>query len=136
MIVDSMQHFCSSLEDVAMKTGLSSNQFIPTSSCTSYVIIAETIESEYVLRVIDCKTVRIFAYSSTREQSNKRSKTRLKTESETGERRLTRPVRLARFARVRLLRHTLPISLLILRKKQTVLQSIRVRKHNIIVNMS
>ena len=32
-------------------------------------------------------------------------------------------VRLARFARVRLLHHTLPISLLILRKKQTVLQS-------------
>ena len=36
---------------------------------------------------IDCKTVRIFAYSSTRGQSNKRSVTRLKTESETGERR-------------------------------------------------
>ena len=32
---------------------------------------------------VDCKTVRIFAYSSTREQSNKRSGTRLKTESET-----------------------------------------------------
>ena len=32
-------------------------------------------------------------------------------------------VRLARFARVRLLRHPLPISLLILRKKPTVLQS-------------
>ena len=35
-----------------------------------------------------------------------------------------RRVRLARFARVRLLRHALPISLLILRKKPTVLQSI------------
>ena len=35
---------------------------------------------------VDCKTVRIFAYSSTRERSNKRSGTRLKTESETGER--------------------------------------------------
>ena len=34
---------------------------------------------------LDCKTVRIFAYSSTREQSNKRSGMRLKTESETGE---------------------------------------------------
>ena len=67
---------------------------------------------------IDCKTVRIFAYSSTREQSNKRSTMRLKTESETGE-----FSRLARFARVRLLRHALPISLLILRKKPTVLQS-------------
>ena len=33
------------------------------------------------------QTVRIFAYSSTREQSNKRSGTRLKTESKTGERR-------------------------------------------------
>ena len=32
---------------------------------------------------LDCKTVRIFAYSSTCEQSNKRSGTRLKTESET-----------------------------------------------------
>ena len=30
---------------------------------------------------LDCKTVRIFAYSSTREQSNKRCGTRLKTES-------------------------------------------------------
>ena len=35
--------------------------------------------------LIACKTVRIFAYSNTREQSNKRSGTRLKTESETGE---------------------------------------------------
>ena len=34
---------------------------------------------------LDCKTVRIFAYSSTREWSNKRSGTELKTESETGE---------------------------------------------------
>ena len=40
-----------------------------------------------VMVPIDCKTVRIFAYSSTREQSIKRSGTRLKTESETGERR-------------------------------------------------
>ena len=36
---------------------------------------------------IDCKTVRIFAYSSKREQSNERSGTSLKTESETGGRR-------------------------------------------------
>ena len=64
---------------------------------------------------LDCKTVRIFAYSSAREQSNKSSGMRLKTESE-------RRVRLARFARVKLLRHALPISLLILRKKPTVLQ--------------
>ena len=38
---------------------------------------------------LDCKTVRIFAYSSTREQSNKRCGTRLKTESKTRE--STRP---------------------------------------------
>ena len=76
----------------------------------------------FICLALDCKTVRIFAYSSTREQSNKRSGTRLKTESETGERRYGR-VRLARFARIRLLRHALPISLLILRKKPTVLQS-------------
>ena len=69
---------------------------------------------------VDCKTVRIFAYSSTREQSNKRCGTRLKTESETGEIRF---FSLARFARIRVLRHALPISLLILRKKPTVLQS-------------
>ena len=55
-----------------------------------------------------------FAYSRTREQSNKRSGTRLKTESE----------RLERFARMRLLRHALAISWLILRKKPTILQSI------------
>ena len=30
---------------------------------------------------IDCKTVRIFAYSNTREQLNKRAGTRVKTES-------------------------------------------------------
>ena len=41
----------------------------------------------YTKPAIDCKTVRIFAYSSTREQLNKRCGTRLKTESETGERR-------------------------------------------------
>ena len=33
---------------------------------------------------LDCKIVRIFAYSSMREQSNKRSRTRQQTESETG----------------------------------------------------
>ena len=36
---------------------------------------------------LDCKTIRIFACSSTREQSNKRSGTRLKTDSDSGERR-------------------------------------------------
>ena len=70
---------------------------------------------------VDCNTVRIFACSSSK-QSNERSGTRLRTENETGERRYGL-VRLASFARVRLLRHALPISLLILRKKPTVLQS-------------
>ena len=65
----------------------------------------------------------IFAYSSTREKSNKRSRTRLITESETGERRHGR-VRLARLARVILLRHTLQISLLILRKKNRPFRSL------------
>ena len=36
-------------------------------------------------KVIYCRTVRIFAYSSTREQPNKRSAARLKTDGETGE---------------------------------------------------
>ena len=46
---------------------------------------------------VDCNTVRIFACSSS-EQSKERSGTRLRTESETGERRYGR-VRLASFAR-------------------------------------
>ena len=80
----------------------------------------------------DCKTVRIFAYSSTREQSNKRSGTRLKTESEVETLKircffsgLTRPKGVwgSRASRASLLRHALPIFLLILRKKPTVLQS-------------
>ena len=87
---------------------------------------------ERVAIIVDCKTVHIFAYSSKREQSNKRSGTRLKTESETGERRLKYDrfffSRLtgewgSRASRVRLSRHAVPISLLILRKKPTVLQS-------------
>ena len=36
-------------------------------------------------KVIYCRTVRIFAYSNEREQLNKRSSARLKTESDTGE---------------------------------------------------
>ena len=72
------------------------------------------------VQIVDCKTVRIFAYSSKREQSNKRSGTRLKTESETGERQFFS------LASVRLVRHALPISLLILRNKPTVLQSMQI----------
>ena len=81
----------------------------------------------------DCKTVRIFAYSSTCEQSNKRFfGTRVKTDSETGERRSTtflNPLVWTNSLQYMeneesvfflsphtLLRHTLPISLLLLRK--------------------
>ena len=49
---------------------------------------------------VDCKTVRIFAYSNTRDQSNKRSGTRLKTEIEESR---------ACEARTKL-RHALPIT--------------------------
>ena len=77
---------------------------------------------------LDCKTVRIFEYSSTREQSNKgffslTSHANLVPRSPTAKRKPHGRVRLACFARVRLLRHALPIPLLILRKKPTVLQS-------------
>ena len=41
-----------------------------------------------VSKQVDCKTIRIFAYSGTRVQSNKRSAASLKTESESGERLL------------------------------------------------
>ena len=80
------------------------------------------------LSSLDCKTVRIFAYSSTREQSNE-AENRERDWRETlfflSPHTPVGRVRLARFERVRLLLHALPISLLILRKKkQTVLQSI------------
>ena len=105
----------------------------PTPFCLFILCAALYQNCARMSHVIDCKTVPIFAYSSTREQWNKRS--RLKTKSETGR------VRLAQFARVRLLRHALPISLLILRKKPTVLQSTQVMtqifrwNHHIIVRL-
>ena len=88
-------------------------------------LLHKTCNLEVLRCNIDCKTVRIFAYSNTREQSNKRSGTRLKTESERGRGETLKVraygrVRLESFARVRLLRHSLPISLLILRIKPTV----------------
>jgi len=54
---------------------LTTNQVV-----ASYEKLWQKVESS-----LDCKTVRIFAYSSTGKQSNKRSRTRLKTVSETGE---------------------------------------------------
>ena len=74
----------------------------------------------------------MFACSSTRGQSNKRSGTRLKTESETGKRFRFLYGRVRLFRGVRLLRHALPISLLILRKNRVfcslALGSIRVKE--------
>ena len=58
---------------------------------------------------VDCKTVCIFAYSSTCEQSNKRSGTRQRTN-------IFFPLA-SHALRAREARHALPISLLILRKK-------------------
>ena len=65
------------------------NVHLRTHSMTEYLTTENLTETANGLsRVLDCKTVRIFAYSSSREQSsNKRSGARLKTESETGERR-------------------------------------------------
>ena len=70
---------------------------------------------------VDCKTVRIFAYSSKREQSNKRSGTNWKYAKRTvGFFSLaSHALRACEACALR----ALPISLLILRKKPTVLQS-------------
>ena len=68
---------------------------------------------------VGCKTVRIFAYSITRAVKQKVWNEAENRERDWGETRDGR----VRLARVRLLRHALPISLLILRKKPTVLQS-------------
>ena len=55
----------------------------PTIKKTKHLVIGSAkklYHSEKTTLELDCKTVRIFAYSSTREQSNRRSGTRLKTE--------------------------------------------------------
>ena len=68
----------------------------------------------------DCKTVRIFAYSSTREQSKK-----VWNEAENRERDLGETLKIRFFfsRASHATPYSLPISLLILRKKPTVLQS-------------
>ena len=64
------------------------NVHLRTHSMSEYLTTENLTETANGLsRVLDCKTVRIFAYSSSREQSDKSSGARLKTESETGERR-------------------------------------------------
>ena len=97
---------------------LSSIIWTPICDSPTYLGIG-AVHSEILYRNyaqnLGCKTVRIFAYSNTREQSNKRSGTRLKTESETGERRCARKTLTPRF----------PDSFADLEKKSTVLQSNR-----------
>ena len=72
------------------------NVVVDSTACPPLQKTAKSANYQYVhffktfqkaLCTFDCKTVCIFAYSSTREQSNKRSETRLKTVTETGERR-------------------------------------------------
>ena len=77
---------------------------------------------------VDCKTVRIFAHSSTREQSHKGSGGRLGRDTK-NKFPLASSVRIARFARVRkLLGYTKPI----MRKEPTVC-SLGIRKRTITV---
>ena len=63
------------------------NIFVIMTSCSTALTSSSICCLFKTMERLDCKKVRIFAYSSKREQSNKRSGTRLKTESETGERR-------------------------------------------------
>ena len=101
----------------------------------TFPLFSPSLFNVIVVCFLDCKTVRIFAYSSTCKQSNKRSGTRLNprarleidaknTYFSLASLPLSGLERIAHFARVRLLRHTLPISLLILREKTTVFLSI------------
>ena len=65
-----------------------------TSASTDCTLFHISLFSLQVWETVDCKTVPdIFAYSSTGKQSHKRSRTRLKTVSETGERRQARALR-------------------------------------------
>ena len=72
------------------------NEVVDSTSCPPLQKMAKSANYQYfhffktfqkALCTFDCKAVCIFAYSSTREQSNKRSETRLKTVTETGARR-------------------------------------------------
>ena len=76
-----------------------SNIFVIMTSCSTALTSSSICSLFKTMERLDCKKVRIFAYSSKREQSSKRSGTRMKTESETGERLFFS--RLTRFARVR-----------------------------------
>ena len=84
------------------------------------------LSSKQIIK-IDCKTVRIFGYSSTYARAVKQ---KVWNEAENRKRdwgetlRIEFRIEFFCFARVTLLRHALTISLLILRKTPTVLQSI------------
>ena len=86
---------------------------------------------------LDCKTVRIFAYSRKDERAVKQ---KVSNEAENWERDWgptgwgPTGVWASRASRLRLLRHALPISLLILRKKPTVLQSMGRQRVVIVFN--
>ena len=86
-------------------------------------LLSEVLDWENfgVFNRLDCKTVCIFAYSSMREQSNKRSGTRLKTESETRALHVHKTL-MPPFT-------DLPISLLILRKKPDCFCSLLIGGH-------
>ena len=60
----------------------------PSSSVVEHAHLVDLLVR--AINSLDCKAVRIFAYSSKREQSNKRSGVRLETKSETGERQTLR----------------------------------------------
>ena len=98
-----------------------SNIFVIMTSCSTALTSSSICSLFKTMERLDCKTVRIFAYSSKREQSSKRSGTRMKTESETGERLFFS--RLTRFARVRLFRRFTDFLSYFAKKNPTVLQS-------------
>ena len=69
---------------IAMRWRIS-GKHVPTSNaqqiCIASLHLCRRLVAHILIRVfeeLDCKTVRIFTYSSTRKQSNKRSGTRLK----------------------------------------------------------
>ena len=62
--------------------------YLPNGSLkANNVDVLQKLQKSNAWAGLDCKTVPIFAYSSTHDQSNERSGMRLKTENETGQRR-------------------------------------------------
>ena len=89
-------------------------------NCLEFSFCLQNLEnSRFCRKNLDCKTVRIFAYSSTREQSKKKKKG-----LERGWKQRSRRVGRARLV----LNYATLYRLLILRKKPTVLRSKRISK--------